>query len=270
MVSGSLVVSRTILEAAPRLRLVMQHGRGTDLVDVAAAQEKGIAVAHVPGANSVAVAELALALILHLAKRLAFTDDIVRARKKGVPVSMELAGRTLAIVGLGASGTELATRARALGMRILATRAAASPPPHPSVDFVGGPEALPEVLAEADVVSLHLPLGPKTREIVDDAALRRMKPTAYLVNTARAALVDYTALVDALRHGRLAGAAFDVFWSEPADPADPILALPNFVLTPHVAGFSDAAIERVTDAIADNLARLEAGRPLVNVLPPST
>jgi D-3-phosphoglycerate dehydrogenase len=257
---GSFAVSRQILEAAPRLRLVHQHGRGLDGLDLAAAAERGVQAANVLARNSVSVAEHALALLLYLAKRLHACDRSIAARTIGAPTGLELAGKTLGIVGLGASGSELARIALALGMRVTAVRARPREPTALPIE-VRGPGELPQLLAGADFVSLHAPLHDRTRGMIGRAELAAMKRSAYLIDVARAGLVEYEALLDALRDGVIAGAAMDVFWNEPADPSDPILGLENFVLTPHVAGFSDASIHQVVAVIADNVRRLARGEP---------
>jgi len=267
MLLGSARVTAEVLDAAPRLQLIHQHGSGTDGVDLRAATERGVIVANVPAGNSSAVAEHALALAFYMAKRLYATPASIAGRVLGGPAGIELGGKTLAIIGLGASGAELARRAAALGMRVVAIRARVGEgAPGSGLSFVGGPDDLPRVLREADLVSLHLPLNDRTRHVIGGAQLALMKRSAYLINVARGALVDYDALVSALRDRTIAGAAFDVGWSEPADPADPILALDNFVLTPHVAGFSDVSIHAVASSIAANVRRLQRGEPLVNVV----
>lgn len=267
LILGSFVVSRQIIDAAPRLQLVHQHGRGLDSVDMAAATARGVLAANVPARNSVSVAEHALALLLSLAKRFRACGRAVAARTIGAPTGLEIAGKTLGIIGLGASGSELARMALALGMRVMASRARPAEPVALPIDVVG-PEELHRILAASDFISLHAPLNERTRGMIGRHQLRLMKPSAYLINIARAALVDYEALRDALRDHAIAGAAADVFWSEPADPSDPILELENFVLTPHVAGFSDASIRQVVEVIADNIRRLARGEPLGNVANP--
>jgi len=268
LILGSFVVSRQILDAAPRLRLVHQHGRGLDSVDMAAASARGVLAANVPARNSVSVAEHALALLLTLAKRFHLCDRAIAERTLGAPTGLELAGKTLGIVGLGASGSELARIALALGMRVVAVRARPSEPIALPIE-VHGPKELHRVLTASDFISLHAPLNDATRGMIGRDELQLMKRTAYLINIARAALVDYDALCDALHNRTIAGAATDVFWKEPADPSDPILKLENFVLTPHVAGFSDASIRQVVEVIADNIRRLVRGEALSHVANPS-
>ena len=268
LIIGSHRVTAEVIQAAPRLRLLQQHGRGVDSVDRLAASRAGVQVANVPGGNGVAVAELCLTLVLMLAKRVAEMPAAVDARVVGAPAGIEIAGKTLAIVGLGSAGTEFAVRASALGMKVLGVRARPDAGTPRGVQEVCGPANLKDVLARADFVCLLATLTEQTRGMIGADALRAMKRSGYLVNAARGALVDYQALLDALRGGGIAGAAFDTFWTEPADPADPILMEPTFFLSPHVAGFSDVSIDFVTHGVAENVQRLLDGRELVNsVLP---
>jgi D-3-phosphoglycerate dehydrogenase len=265
---GSFRVGAEIIDAAPKLRLIQQHGRGVDPVDRAAAAKSGVCVANVPGGNNIAVAEFTLALMLSMAKRFHDMPAAIAASLTGTPPGIEIYGKTLGIVGLGGAGLELAKRAKCLGMQVLASRANPSAGAEIPLDFIGGPGDLPQILARSDFVCLLATLTEATRGMIGGAQIDCMKPAAYLINTARGPLVDYGALFTALKTRRIAGAAFDTFWSEPADPADPILQLPNFVLTPHVAGFSDSSIDHVTGAVCENLRRLRDGVPLLNLVGP--
>ncbi len=189
---GLDAVTEAALAAARRLRVISRFGVGVDAVDVAAATRHGVVVTITPGANSVAVAELALALLLALARSIPYHDRVAKAGQWSRVQGMELSGATLGLVGLGRIGREVAQRAAALGMQVLAYD-----PMLPAAGFAGLPVtpcALNELLATSDAVSLHLPLTPATRNLIDAAALARMKPTAYLINTARGGLVDEQAL----------------------------------------------------------------------------
>lgn len=262
---GHQRVSQADLAAAPRLRLIQQHGRGLDSVDLEAARRQGVSVANVPGGNSVAVAEHALALILALAKQLHRAPACIADRRTGQPMGIELRGKTLVLIGLGAAGTEFASIARALGLRVLAIRADPMKASTVPVDFLGSPDQMETVLPQADFVLLLATLTPATTGMFGPRQFALMKDSAFLVNVGRAGLVDRAALQSALQDGRIAGAAFDVFWAEPADPADPLLALGNFILTPHVAGFSDNAIAHIAAEVAANIHRLREGAPLANL-----
>ena len=243
-------ITAPVIAAAPRLKLIVQFGAGLEGVDRAAAEARGIPVRNVAGVNAQAVAELALLLMLGLARRLpehrrSFTNRVV-----GDPVGSELSGKTLGIIGLGATGRALARMARGIGMRVIALRANPEAGSDPDAAWVGGPADLERLLAEADYVSLHLPTTPETRGIMNADRLARMKPTACLVNVGRGDLVDKDALVQALRDRRIRGAGLDVYWQEPPDPADPLLAMDNVVATPHVGGVSEESLARLADRVA--------------------
>lgn len=265
LILGHQRVDAEIIGSAHELRLIQQHGRGVDGVDMEAARRKGVIVANVPGGNSVAVAEHSLALLLHLAKGMHTVQTSLSARLTGQPMGVELRGKTIGIVGLGAAGVELARIARAFGMRVLAIRADVAKGSPVPLDFLGGPDELDRTLAESDFVVLLASLTGRTDGMIGRAQFAAMRPNALLVNTGRARLVDRQALHEALASRRIAAAAFDVFWSEPADPGDPLLALENFVLTPHVAGFSDVAIADIAAEVVENIRRLEDDEPLRNV-----
>ena len=267
---GHQKVTAADLDRAPRLRLIHQHGRGTDSLDLGAATERGIVVANVPGGNSVAVAEHCLALMLFQAKQLGFTGAFIERRIVGAPSGLEIKGKSLLIVGLGAAGIELARIARALGMRVLATKRRPDPAQAVDVDVLRGSGELHSLLPEADFVVVLAALTNETRGLIGAQELNLMKPTAFLVNAGRGALVDYDALRETLEMERIAGAAFDTFWAEPADPKDPILGMSGFFLTPHVAGFSDVAIEHVTSIITQNICSLAINGPILNVVSEET
>jgi phosphoglycerate dehydrogenase-like enzyme len=236
-------ITASVIAAAPRLRLIVQYGAGLDGVDKQAAAARGIPVRNVPGVNAQAVAELTLFLMLALARRVPQHPASFRDRVVGAPSGTELFGKTLGIVGLGASGRALARIARAVGMEVIAVRR--NPAPDPDASWVGGPGEIDALLARSDFVSLHVPTSAETRGLMNAARLDRMKPTAFLVNVGRGDLVDRDALVDALRRKRIAGAGLDVYWSEPPDPADPLFALDTVVATPHIGGATDEAYEAI-------------------------
>ena len=183
------------------------------------------------------------------------------------PVSFTpLRGRTLLVVGFGRIGECVARNAKALGMRVLATRA--TPAPHPAANEVRGPDALASLLPEADFVSLHVRLDAATRGLVSRAMIAAMKPGAYLVNTSRGAVVDEAALIDALRSGHLGGAYLDVFETEPLPAESPLWTMPNVLVTPHASDNIVGWPRRFAELFADNLARWRAGEPLLNVVSP--
>jgi phosphoglycerate dehydrogenase-like enzyme len=233
ILAGSEPYTRRVLESAPELRVIARAGVGYDAVDVAAATERGIVVAITPGTNQDAVAEHTFALILDLAKGVTASDRAVRGGGWPREPTLPLRGQTLGVVGLGRIGKEVALRGLAFRMRVLAYE------PIPDPEFVrkhGVPlVSLDRLLAESDYVTLHSPLMPETRHLIQQRTLGLMKPTAFLVNTARGGLVREADLVEALRQRRIAGAALDVLEKEPPG-ASPLFELDNVLLTPHVAG----------------------------------
>jgi glyoxylate reductase len=262
-------IDRALLDASPALRVVSSCSVGLDHVDLGAARERGVRVGHTPGVLTETTADLAFALILAAARRVAEADRFVRAGgwtperswEPGLLVGRDVHGATLGIVGLGAIGRAVARRAQGFGMRVLGWSRSGR-----AVEGVAA-RPLDVLLAESDFVSLHVALAPETRGLVDAAALARMKPGAVLVNTTRGGVVDEAALVAALRSGHLAGAGLDVFETEPLPAASPLLALPNVVLLPHVGSASIATRSRMAElAVANLLAGVE-GRPLPNEAP---
>ncbi len=249
VVRSATKVTRRLLEAAPRLRWVGRAGAGLDTIDVAAAKERGVEVMNVPGANSIAVAELAFGLLLSLFRRLPEADASLRRGEwlKSKLMGRELRGKTIGIVGMGKIGRAVAQRAAAFEMRCLAHD------PLVPADAVRGagaePVGLDELLSQSDVVTLHLPATADTKNLLDAKRIAAMKPGAVLVNAARGGLVDESALLEALRSGHLAGAALDVFAAEPTG-ANPLLTLPNVVASPHIGASTREAQEACGDEIA--------------------
>ncbi|HWC02065.1 MAG TPA: NAD(P)-dependent oxidoreductase [Methylomirabilota bacterium] len=263
VVTRNAGLSAAAIDAAPRLRLVVVHGVGHDPVDVGHAAARGIVVCNTPVANAWSVAEHAIALLLALAKETLAADRAVRAGAFDARYALrltELRGRILGVVGCGRIGRATARIARAgLGMRVCGHSPSAEPGRLRRLG-IEPCASLGELLASADVVSLHVPLRAETRGLIGRAELGRMKPGAWLVNTARGALVDHAALVEALRSGRLGGAGLDVFRQEPVPVDDPLLGLPNVVLSPHIGGASDRAMERTALAVAAAILQAARGR----------
>lgn len=260
-------VTAAVLAAAPHLRLVQKLGVGVNTIDLAAARSRGVAVANMPGTNSAAVAEMALGLMLAVLRRTLYLDALTRRGEGWSPnleildQTGEIGGRTVGLVGFGASASRLAPVLAALGARVV--YCARAPRRHSPYSFM----PLEELLEVADIVSLHLPLQDSTRGLIGEAALARMKPGAILVNTARGELVDEAALVLALQRGALRGAGLDVFAREPAGADNPLFALPQVVLSPHQAWLTPETLARSLAVALENCRRLAAGDTLLHHLP---
>jgi len=263
-IAGLDTIDRAALQSADRLKVIARYGTGVDNVDLEAARKKGVTVTNTPGANAVSVAELALALLLALARQI--PEAAAAAHKGQWPrlAGTSLEGKTVGIIGLGAIGKQLARRLEGFDCRIVAHD------PRADTEFAQLHHvelgALDEVLGQADFVSLSLPLTPETRSIVDSEFLAAMKPGAYLVNTARGEVVDENALFEALRSGHLRGAALDAFSAEPPDPNHPLLSLPQVLATPHLGAQTDGATNNMGwMALRDCLAVLRGDEPLHRV-----
>lgn len=257
-------LSGTDLELAANCRLVHKLGAGVNTIDVDAATRHGIAVANMPGANAPSVTEGTLLLMLAALRRLPALDRATRAGR-GWPSDpslgetvRDIGGCTVGLVGYGNIAKQVETVLTTLGARVL----------HTSTRDDGHRDwrPLPALLAESDIVSLHLPLTPATRHLIDRDALTLMKPDAVLVNTARGPIVDEDALAAALREGRLAAAGLDVFATEPVEPGNPLLSLDNVVLTPHVTWYTVDTMRRYLELAVDNCRRLRDGRELAHVV----
>jgi D-3-phosphoglycerate dehydrogenase / 2-oxoglutarate reductase len=243
----------SVFAAAPRLRVVSRFGAGVDSIDLEAAARHGVTITTTPNANTIAVAELTLGLLLALARDLPSAIATARAGGWTRSPGWELDGKTLGLVGLGRIGRAVAVRAAAFGMRVIGHDPFVTDVPHVA------PVTLDELWASADAVSLHLGLEERTRHLVDGAVLARMKPSAVLINASRGGLVDEAALVEALRTGSIAGAAADAFDREPPT-GSPLLVLPNFVPTPHLGAATREAARRMGEAAARNVVAVLTGR----------
>jgi phosphoglycerate dehydrogenase-like enzyme len=247
--------------ASPRLRLVQQFGAGLDGVAIDSASRHGIYVANVPSAetaNADSVAELAILLMLALARRWSRAQENLRVRRVGAPVGTTLMGKTAAIVGFGGIGRVLARRLRGLGVRVVAVSRRRPRGEESDADLHVAVSELEDALGQADFVIVATPLNEETRGMIGRRAFASMKRGAFLVNVARGPVVEREALVEALESGRLAGAGLDVFWEEPPDPADPIFAL-EVVATPHIGGATDISLQEIGRGVAENVNRLRRG-----------
>lgn len=264
-------IDKNLIDSCPNLKLVQQSGIGVDGIDIEYCTNKGIYVANVPLANAISVAEHTFLLMLYLCKNIkldplgSISSSGKFVRRSPEKMGLELQGKNLLIVGLGVTGIEVAKRAKAFGMKVTAITK------HPYtktvggdkkyyVDYLYGTDKLVDVLPKADFVSLHTPLNQDTENMIGKSELGLMKNSAYLVNVARAPIVDRDALLQSLQDKNISGAAFDVFWTEPADPDDPMLKLENFVLTPHLAGWTYEAIDSITDIMFMNFDRMLRGQ----------
>ena len=257
-------VSGDDLARAPHLRLVHKLGAGVNTIDVTAASARGIAVANMPGANAPSVAEGTVLLMLAALRRLPALDHATRIGS-GWPSDPSL-GETVrdigscavGLIGYGSIAKRVERIVVAMGARVVHTST--------RDDGTPGWRSLPDLLADSDIVSLHLPLTEATTGLLGREAFSRLKPGAVLVNTARGPIVDEDALVDALQSGRLAAAGLDVFAVEPVPQDNPLLDLPNVVLTPHVTWYTADTMRRYLELAVDNCVRLRDGRDLANVV----
>ncbi len=263
-IAGLDEIDASALCKGDRLRVISRYGVGIDSVDLATAREKGIVVTNTPGANSSSVAELALGLMLALARQIPEAVQAVHAGKWPRYSGVSLEGKTIGILGLGAIGKQLAQRLAGFDCHIIAY--------DPIVDpaFVNSHQiklfSMEEVVAQSDFLSLHLPLLPETRNMVNDDFLGRMKKGAFLVNTSRGEVVDENALLRALQSGHLKGAGLDAFSVEPPDPNNPLLNLPQVIATPHLGAQTDGATSNMGwFAMRDCLAVLNDEEPIYRV-----
>jgi D-3-phosphoglycerate dehydrogenase len=246
--------SAEVLERCPALRLISIWGTGTDHVDLAAAERRGIRVANTPGVSAVAVAEHTLALIMAVAKRTVEVDQQVRRGGWPRGMVMQLRGKTLGLIGTGAIGREVARLGAGIGMRVIAWTF------HPRGDIAEW-VAFDDVFSQSDVVSVHLRLSADTTGLIRRQHFERMKPGAIVINTARGGIVNESDLVQALQTNRIAGAGLDVFETEPLPASSPLMTMPNVVLTPHAAGITPETTEAGLALAIENVFAFLAGQP---------
>jgi glyoxylate reductase len=256
-------VDAELLKAAPDLVVISNMATGFDNIDVAMASRRRVLVTRTPGVLSETVADFTFALLLAAARRVAEADRYVRAGRwktwgPSVLLGQDVFGATLGIVGLGGVGTEVAKRARGFGMRVLYHSRTRKPALEKRYRLTRA--SLDELLRESDFVTLHVPLTEATRRMIGRRQLRTMKDTAILINTGRGDLVDQAALADALKWGRIGGAALDVTSPEPPAKDDPLLAFENVVVAPHIASASVATRSRMASLAAENLLAALDGR----------
>jgi phosphoglycerate dehydrogenase-like enzyme len=244
-------------EAARNLKVISRWGVGYDAIDVPAATKNGIVVAYTPGLLNETVADCAFALLLSIARRIHLGHQGMSAGRWEPHWGHDVHGKTLGILGCGRIGLAMARRGTGFSMRILAHDICANPEAEKlGIEFV----SLDELLARSDFVSLHAALTPENRGLLNEARLRKMKPTAYLINTARGALIDETALANVLNEGVIAGAALDAFLTEPLPAEHPLRTAKNVLLTPHLASFARETGARVSNTGAQAIVDLMSGR----------
>ncbi len=259
-IAGLDTIDAAALAAADRLKVIARYGAGVDNVDLEAARRRGIVVTNTPGANAVSVAELTIGLMLALLRNIPCAHERTRAGEWPRLEGLSLEGRTVGLLGLGAVGKQVARRLQGFDCTVLAH----DPQPDEAFAREHGVAlcSRDELIAASDLLSLHLPLLPATRGLVDAAFLSRMKRGACLINTARGELVDEEALAAALRAGHLRGAALDTFAQEPPGRDNPLLALPQVIVTPHMGAHSDSAIRAMGwAALRECLAVLRGEEP---------
>jgi D-3-phosphoglycerate dehydrogenase len=242
-IAGLDTIDRAAIAAADCLKVIVRYGVGVDNVDLPAAWEKGIIVSNTPGANSVSVAELTITLMLSLARNMIEACAATRRGEWPRLSGLTLEGKCIGLLGLGAIGKQVARRLAGFDCRVLAYD------PYPDRAFANqyGIELLPmeEILPQADFVSLHLPLLPETKDLVNQRFIARMKRGAVLINTSRGEVLNESALVEALKSGQLRGAALDAFAEEPPGTGNPLLSLPQVIVTPHTGAHTDGATLRM-------------------------
>jgi len=256
------MIGGEVMDRAPRLKVIGRHGVGVDHIDLEAARQRGIVVVNTPEANSQGVAEYAVGLMLSACRFLPTADAAVRegrwAERERL-IGAELHGHTLGIIGLGRIGSRVGRICR-LGFQ-MRVRYYDIVRKHKEEKALGIEFAsFEEVIAEADILTLHTPLTPLTRHMMNRETLSRMKQGAYLINTSRGEVVHLDALVESLRTGHLKGAALDVFPDEPLPPEHPVLRLPNVVLSPHMASHSEESMVRMS-LVAEDVVRVLTGQP---------
>jgi len=265
MIAGTNKITESIIRASKRLRVIAKHGAGIDNIDVKAASNRGIVILNTPGANSNSVADLAIGLIISLARKIPFADRCVREGGWPRIVGIDLSGKTLGIIGLGQIGKKVAKRALGFDMKVLAYDI------FEDKDFARQLGvtylSLDEVIAESDFLSIHIPMTPLTRQLIGRRELELMKRKAFLINISRGDVVDEERLYQALKEKRIQGAALDVFSSEPPK-GSPLLMLDNVIVSPHVGGITFEALRETGMMCAHGIIDILEGRQPHNVVNP--
>jgi D-3-phosphoglycerate dehydrogenase len=265
LVSGLDPVTVKVIGASDQLKVISTFGTGFDHIDVKAATKKGIVVANTPAVNSDAVADMTFAMMLAVARRIPFAFDQVKEQKWPLIIGVEVCNKTLGLIGLGQIGKRVALRAAGFNMKILANEK------FRDESFINEKKIklvpLNQLLRESDFVSIHVPLTPETKNLIGPDQFEIMQSTAFLINTARGGIVDENALYDALKSGKIAGAAFDVLKEEPLKERR-LLELKNFIVTPHISAFTREAIEKTEKLSAQNVVDVLKGHHCPNIINP--
>lgn len=265
MVRNQTKVNAELIAAGKKLEVIGRAGVGLDNVDHKAASSAGVVVAFAPMQNSISVAELAIGLMISMARMIPAADKSTKAggwdRKKFTGV--ELFGKTLGIVGLGRIGFLVANRAKAFGMKIIAHDNFVNPDSFTVSEIGAELVSLDELFKRSDVISVHTPETPETRKMFNASAFAKMKPTAFFMNTSRGGVVDEDALVEALKNKKIAGAALDVRQQEPPKPS-PLTEMENVILMPHVAAFTNEGQDRVLKCVCSDVDAVLSGKPAMN------
>jgi D-3-phosphoglycerate dehydrogenase len=259
-------VTGKVLAGCSKLKVISRYGVGVDGVDLKAAKEKGILVTNTPGMNAASVAELAMGLILDIAWNISMLDRKTKAGEWTSSTGTVVNGRTLGILGLGATGKKLAKLAQCFSMKVIAYS------PHLIPEYAKenniGIATFDQVIEQADVISLHMPLSKETRHLINVEVIGRMKPGTILINTARGGIVDEEAAYRALKDGHLGGLGLDAFEVEPAKDS-PLFQLDNVVVTPHTGSYTKEAMKNMENMAVDNLIRALSGKECCNIVVPA-
>jgi D-3-phosphoglycerate dehydrogenase len=264
VIVGADPITEQVIERGPRLKILAKAGVGYDNIDVGAATKRGVFVTITPGAVEDAVADGTLALMLAVARNVAFGDAALRRGDWDRRIGFDICGKRLGIVGLGGIGKQVARRAKCFRMDIFATD------PELDQEFCQkhgiSALSLDEVFKECDIISIHVPLNEKTRKLVDDEKLSMMKENAILINTSRGGVIDQRALCEALKEKQIAGAGLDVYEQEPPDAEDPLFDQQNAVFTPHTSGYSTDCLLRIGTMVAESVIAVSEGKVPPNSL----
>jgi D-3-phosphoglycerate dehydrogenase len=268
LIIGFVPITARVMDALPKLKCVVRYGVGYETIDVPAAAERGIWTANVPDYCIPEVADHAMALLLALARKVIPLDASMRRNEWGAVKASKpihrMEGRTLGLIGMGRIGREVAKRARGFGLNVIVVDKYLSP--DKATEAGAALVSLEELLTAADFISIHAPLTPETTHLLNAEALTKLKPTAYLINVARGAIIDTLALAEALHTSKLAGAALDVFEQEPLPADHPIRSAPNTILNAHAAWYSEEAMAQLQRFAAEEVARALRGEPMKNPL----